>query len=64
MSRDDGVRPDPEAAQVPRQPVRPLVELATMFEDARIGAIPVVDRERKLLGIVSYVDVLRVFARS
>jgi len=46
------------------QPERPLVEIATMFEDARIGAIPVVDGEGKLLGIVSYVDVLRVFARS
>lgn len=45
-------------------PDRPLVEIATMFEDARVGAIPVVDREGKLLGIISYVDALRRFARS
>jgi acetoin utilization protein AcuB len=45
-------------------PDRPLVEVATMFEDARIGAIPVVDRGGKLLGIISYVDALRLFARA
>lgn len=44
-------------------PDHPLAELAVMFEDARIGAIPVVDDGGKLLGIVSYVDALRAFAR-
>ena len=45
-------------------PDRPLAEVARLFEDARVGAIPVVDGERRLIGIVSYVDVLRVFAQA
>ena len=40
----------------------PLAELAAEFADDKIGALPVVDRERKLLGVVSYVDVLRALA--
>ncbi|HTR52741.1 MAG TPA: CBS domain-containing protein, partial [Kofleriaceae bacterium] len=40
----------------------PLTELATEFADDKLGALPVVDRERKLLGVVSYVDVLRALA--
>jgi len=42
---------------------QPVVELAKLFEDQRIGAVPIVDGEGKLLGIVSYVDALRVLAR-
>ncbi len=37
----------------------PLPELASRFTDDRIGALPVVDRDGKLLGVVSYVDVVR-----
>lgn len=40
----------------------PLAELAAKFADEKIGAVPVIDRERKLLGVVSYVDVLRALA--
>lgn len=39
-----------------------LNELATRFADAKIGALPVVDRDARLVGIVSYVDVLRALA--
>ncbi|HEU0032558.1 MAG TPA: CBS domain-containing protein [Kofleriaceae bacterium] len=44
-------------------PDHPVVEIAKLFEDQRIGAVPVVDREGKLVGIVSYVDALRVLSR-
>jgi acetoin utilization protein AcuB len=37
-----------------------LVELARRFADDRVGALPVVDRFGALIGIVSYVDALRV----
>lgn len=40
----------------------PLVELARRFADDRIGAIPVTDKFGALIGIVSYVDALRVLA--
>ncbi len=48
-----------------RQPLKvnpdsPLSLLLTAFTDWRIGALPVVDAEDRLQGIVSYVDVLRV----
>lgn len=42
---------------------RPLVELAQVFQDRQIGAIPVVGQGGELVGIVSYVDALRVLAR-
>jgi acetoin utilization protein AcuB len=38
---------------------KPLEEVARLFMDGRIGAVPVVDDGRRLVGIVSYVDVLR-----
>jgi acetoin utilization protein AcuB len=41
---------------------RPLVELARQFADGQIGAVPVVDKFGALLGIVSYVDALRVLS--
>jgi CBS domain-containing protein len=37
----------------------PLGEAATRFVDQRLGALPVVDAEQHLTGIVSYVDLLR-----
>ena len=37
----------------------PLSEVIGYFVDARLGAVPVVDRAERLVGIVSYVDVLR-----
>jgi acetoin utilization protein AcuB len=41
---------DPEAE------VDDIVELML---DSKVGAVPVVDRDRGLVGIVSYMDVLR-----
>jgi CBS domain-containing protein len=37
----------------------PVGQVASYFIDRRIGAIPVVDADDRLVGIVSYVDVLR-----
>ncbi len=41
---------------------RPLRDLAHELADEKIGALPVVDEDGKLLGIVSYVDALRALA--
>lgn len=41
---------------------RPLVEIARLFADRKLGAVPVMDRFGALIGIVSYVDVLRALA--
>ncbi|HET9622934.1 MAG TPA: CBS domain-containing protein [Kofleriaceae bacterium] len=41
----------------------PIGELAQRFADDRIGALPVTDRFGALIGIVSYVDALRVLAQ-
>lgn len=43
---------------------RSLDEIARIFEDHQLGAVPVVDDERRLVGIVSYVDVLRGVAHA
>jgi CBS domain-containing protein len=43
-------------------PNRPLREVATELADERVGALPVVDLDGKLIGIVSYVDALRALA--
>jgi CBS domain-containing protein len=40
----------------------PLSEISRKFADERIGAIPIVDGFGALIGIVSYVDALRVLA--
>jgi CBS domain-containing protein len=36
-----------------------LQEVARVFVEARVGAIPVVDAEARLVGMISYVDVIR-----
>jgi CBS domain-containing protein len=41
---------------------RPVAELAELFAVHRLGAFPVVAADGVLVGIVSYVDVLRAFA--
>ena len=41
---------------------RPIVEVARILADDRIGAVPVVDKFGALIGIVSYVDALHVLA--
>jgi CBS domain-containing protein len=43
---------------------RPVTELADLFADHRLGAMPVVGADGALVGIVSYVDVLRALARA
>lgn len=43
-------------------PNRPLRDLANELADEKVGALPVVDMNGKLLGIVSYVDALRALA--
>lgn len=37
----------------------PLARALELFTDERVGAIPVVDEDRRLLGILSYIDLLR-----
>ncbi|MBN9161324.1 MAG: hypothetical protein BGO98_13830 [Myxococcales bacterium 68-20] len=39
----------------------PLSEAVELMLEHKIGAVPVVNAEGKLVGIVSYMDVLRVF---
>jgi CBS-domain-containing membrane protein len=41
---------------------RPIVDIARLFADGTIEAVPVVDKFGALLGIISYVDVLRALA--
>ena len=41
---------------------RPLVDAAKEFADDRVGALPIVDRFGALIGILSYVDVLRLLS--
>lgn len=42
---------------------RPLLDLARAFADHQIGALPITDKFGALIGIVSYVDALRMLAR-
>ena len=42
----------------------PVAELARRFADERLGALPIVDRFGALIGIISYVDVLRALAAA
>lgn len=41
---------------------RPLRDIANELADEKVGALPVVDMDGKLVGIVSYVDALRALA--
>lgn len=42
---------------------RPLVQVARTFTDTKVGALTVTDHFGALIGILSYVDVLRLLAR-
>lgn len=42
----------------------PIVEIAKRFADEHIGAMPVTDKFGALLGMISYVDVLRVLVAA
>lgn len=41
---------------------RPAGQIANKLADERVGALPVVDADGKLIGIVSYFDALRALA--
>lgn len=41
---------------------RPVLEIARLFADSQLDAVPVVDKFGALLGIISYVDILRAMA--
>jgi CBS domain-containing protein len=66
--RPNLVAHEPRASEVMTAPAvamrfdTPLSELARKFADHRVGAIPIVDGFGALIGIVSYVDALRVLA--
>ena len=61
-------RPGPHVRDVMSAPVtvvpfhRPLVEVAQQFADDKLGALPIVDHFGALIGIISYVDALRLLA--
>ena len=38
-------------------------EAAAIMADNKVGALPVVDNDNKLLGIISATDILRVFSK-
>jgi CBS domain-containing protein len=61
-ARELRVRDAMSAAALTVHPHRPLRDVADELADERIGAIPVVDMDGKLVGIVSYVDALRALA--
>lgn len=42
------------------EPDSPLVDLVDAMIHKKVGAMPIIDAERHVVGIVSYVDVLRV----
>jgi CBS domain-containing membrane protein len=41
-----------------------LEEVVELLIDQKVGALPVVDAEKKVLGIISYIDVLRAWQRE
>ena len=43
---------------------RPVIEAIEILLEHRIGAIPVLSPEGRLVGILSYVDLLRAYARD
>jgi acetoin utilization protein AcuB len=45
-------------------PVTGVEEIIELMTEHRIGALPVVDNDSQLVGIVSYVDVLRAAGRA
>lgn len=41
----------------------PAAEAAALMADKKIGALPVVDKDNRLVGILSSTDILRVFSK-
>jgi len=42
---------------------QPATEAAALMADNKIGALPVVDKDNRLVGILSSTDILRVFSK-
>jgi acetoin utilization protein AcuB len=61
-ARDLSVRDAMVPAALTVHSNRPLREVANELADEKVGALPIVDMDGKLLGIVSYVDALRALA--
>jgi CBS domain-containing protein len=40
----------------------PLSAVVHRFLDARVGAVPVIDRQERVVGVISYIDLLRTLA--
>jgi CBS domain-containing protein len=49
---------------VAARPGTPLIDIARLLAEHRIGAVPVIDGKKRLRGIVSERDVVRAVARS
>lgn len=68
LRRDRADLPELEVRDAMSQPPicvteeEPLSALARLFADGRLGAVLVVDRADRLVGAISYVDVLRSLA--
>lgn len=45
-------------------PATDVVEIIDLMSENRIGAVPVVDSDSQVAGLVSYVDVLRAAGRA
>jgi acetoin utilization protein AcuB len=52
--------PDP----ITVRPETPITEALPLFVERRYGAVPVVDGEGRLVGILSAIDLLRAFSES
>lgn len=46
------------------EPDTPIVEVVELLLEHRIGAVPVVDAEQHVVGVVSYVDLLRALVST
>ncbi|HSN15448.1 MAG TPA: CBS domain-containing protein, partial [Anaeromyxobacteraceae bacterium] len=55
---DEEVETTMSRAPITVEPDTPLRDVVGILADEKIGALPVVDEEERLLGIVSYLDLL------
>jgi CBS domain-containing protein len=60
MSVEDVMTPDP----VTVTPTTPLSRATRLLADERFGALPVVDEKKRVVGILSTVDVFREMAHQ
>lgn len=78
LRRDEDPAASPEARSRARKPVVEVMtrdpisvtdgadieDVVDLLIDSKVGAIPVVDDDRQVIGIISYVDVLRAWRRD